>query len=84
MTKNPIFSNFQSFYAIFVKNSTTSVAWRVENFHQGNNTLSSSLLCRDKGSFVNENYLKLTPKMRKNTKFFNFKRFNAVFVKLLI
>ena len=49
MTKNPKFSNFQSFYAIFVKFSTDFVDWNVEKSQQGTNLLSSSLFRRDLG-----------------------------------
>ena len=49
MTKNPKFSNFQSFYAIFVKFSTDFVNWNVEKSQQGTNLLSSSLFRRDLG-----------------------------------
>ena len=47
--KNPKFSNFQSFYAIFVKFSTDFVDWNVEKSQQGTNLLSSSLFRRDLG-----------------------------------
>ena len=47
MTKNPKFSKFQSFYAIFVKFSTDFVDWNVEKSQQGTNLLSSSLFRRD-------------------------------------
>ena len=49
MTKNPKFSKFQSFYAIFVKFSTDFVDWNVEKSQQGTNLLSSSLFRRDLG-----------------------------------
>ena len=37
MTKNPKFSKFQSFYAIFVKFSTDFVDWNVGKSQQGTN-----------------------------------------------
>ena len=43
MKKNPKFSNFQSFYAIFVKISTDFVDWNFENAHQSKNLLYSSV-----------------------------------------
>ena len=49
MTKNPKFSKFQNFYAIFVKFSTDFVDWKVEKSQQGTNLLSSSLFRRDLG-----------------------------------
>ena len=49
MTKNPKFSKFQSFYAIFVKFSTDFVDWNVGKSQQGTNLLSSSLFRRDLG-----------------------------------
>ena len=49
MTKNPKFSKFQNFYAIFVKFSTDFVDWNVEKSQQGTNLLSSSLFRRDLG-----------------------------------
>ena len=49
MTKNPKFSKFQNFYAIFVKFSTDFVDWNVEKSQQGTNLLSSSLFLRDLG-----------------------------------
>ena len=49
MTKNPKFSNFQSFYAIFVKFATDFVDWNVEKSQQGTNSLSSSVFRRDLG-----------------------------------
>ena len=52
MTKNPKFSNFQSFYAIFVKFSTDFVDWNVEKSQQGTNLLSSGLFRRDLGQKI--------------------------------
>ena len=49
MTKNPKFSKFQSFHAIFVKFSRDFVDWNVEKSQEGTNLLSSSLFRRDLG-----------------------------------
>ena len=45
--------------------------------------LSSSLLWKDNCSFIKENDLKLTSKIRKNPKFSNCQCFDAGFVKLM-
>ena len=87
MTKNPKFSKFQSFYAIFVKFSTEFVDWNVENAQRdrnGRNSLSSMLFRRDNGCFLNEKYIKFKPKMTKNPKFSKFQSFYAIFVKFSI
>ena len=62
MTKNPKFSDFQSFYAIVVEIATDFVDWNVENGHQSKSLMCSSILWRDNSGFQVEKYLKLALK----------------------
>ena len=80
--KNLKVSIFQCFYAISVQISTDSLDWNVENVHQCKKVLSSSLLQRDICSFLNEKCFKLTPKITKKPKTFNFQSFYAIFDRL--
>ena len=62
---------------------TDFVGWNVQKGQHRKNLLSSSLLCRDNCGSTNENYLKLTSKLRKNPKFSTFHSFYAGFVKFM-
>ena len=44
MTKNPKLSNFQKFHAIFLESSEDFMDYNVENGHQSEDLLSSSVL----------------------------------------
>ena len=64
-----MFSNIQSFYAIFVKFSTDFFDWNVEQSKQGTNLLSSRLFGRVNCGFQVEKHLELGQRDKKPKKF---------------
>ena len=64
-----------------MKISTDFVDWNVEKGQQGKTLLSSKIFRRVYCSFLNEKCLKLTLKMTKNPKVFNFQSLYAFLLK---